>query len=131
MMLFPFQINQFYFTFCSGHFLLVMCAPYGIIPPTISEDLYQFLNSCSGTSQGLFGLAGTPLISANLPVEVTSFTSLSYSSQSLAIFSLSAIFWMYGSGDCPKNCLYISLPGPKNGVMSLLIKSFGVSTGSS
>ena len=54
-------------TFLSGHFLFVRCPIYGLSPVIWSEDLYQSLNSSSGTHEG----SGTFPISAKNPVEVT------------------------------------------------------------
>ena len=112
-------------TFFSGHFLFARCTPNGLVPAIVSDDLYQSLN-CSSCK-----LHGYVPKSANNPVEVTLLTMSLYSSQSLGITSLRDISWKTGSEEAEKNCLKISLPGVLKGVMSLLIKSAEVSTGSS
>ena len=53
-----------YDTFFRGHFLFARCTPYGLVPPIISEDLYQYLYSFKSAN-------GYVPILANNPVEVT------------------------------------------------------------
>ena len=112
-------------TFLKGHFLFVKCKLNGKNPEIVSVDLYQCLCSSSGTNHG------KGPISAYIPVEVTLLTMSSYSSQSPAITNLRDISLQFGSDDAAKICLQRSPPGIQNGVMSLLIKSAAVSTGSS
>ena len=121
--------NKLKSTFFSGHFLFVKCTGYGNFPEIVSVDLYQFLKSSSGLSK--LNIHGLIPMSAYIPVEVTLRTKSSYSSQSSAITNLWDISWQFGSDDAAKNCLQISPPGQRTGVMSLLIKSLAVSTGSS
>ena len=88
--------NKLYSTFFSGHFLFDKCTVYGKVPEIVSVDLYQSLNSSSGTTQSA-GTApisnGADPIQAYIPVEITLPTMSSYSSQSLAITSLCDISW--------------------------------------
>ena len=117
--------NKLYSTFFNGHFLFDKCTLYGINSAIVSVDLYQSWYSSSQSTHG------NVCMSAYIPVEITLLARSSYSLQSLAITSLRDISWQFVSFEAAKNCIQISDPGERNGMMSLLIKSSAVSTGSS